>query len=150
MSVRPVGPADRPSGSLTSEGGHTGDAETIAEIRELEDRRYAAMIAGDADTLDALLSERLVYCHSNAERDSKASYLQRVRDQTFVYESIEHPVEAIIVATGAVVVVGAMIARGYWSGELRQLRNASLAVWARELDGWRLVAYQPTPIPGAG
>lgn len=122
-------------------------SETVARIRELEARRYAAMLAGDVAALDALLSERLVYCHSNAERDDKASYLERVRDKTFVYESIEHPEETIIVTSDAAAVVGSMIARGFWAGELRTLRNASLAVWAREPLGWRLVAYQPTPIP---
>ena len=79
-------------------------------IRTLENERYAAMIAGDAGALDRLLSDRLVYGHSNAARDSKDSFLERVRDRTFVYESIDHPEERIIIAGGAAVVLGAMIA----------------------------------------
>ena len=126
---------------------HTAYDTTIALIRELEDQRYAAMVASDLDALDRLLSDRLVYAHSNAERDSKASYLDRVRNGTFVYESIQHPEEKIILADGAAVVLGTMIAKAYWSGELKTLRNGACAVWAKEEDGqWRLVAYQPTPI----
>ena len=126
---------------------HTAYDTTIALIRELEDQRYAAMVASDLDALDRLLSDRLVYAHSNAERDSKASYLDRVRNGTFVYEGIQHPEEKIILADGAAVVLGTMIAKAYWSGELRTLRNGACAVWAKEEDGqWRLIAYQPTPI----
>ena len=119
----------------------------VALIRQLEDRRYAAMITSDVDALDQLLSGRLVYSHSNAERDSKGSYLDRVRNGTFVYDSIQHPEEKIILADGAAVVIGTMIAKAYWSGELKTLRNGACAVWAKEEDGqWRLIAYQPTPI----
>jgi ketosteroid isomerase-like protein len=126
---------------------HTPGDATIALIRQLEDQRYAAMLTSDLDGLNRLLSDRLVYSHSNAERDSKASYLGRVSDGTFVYESIEHPEEKIILADGAAVVLGTMIAKAYWSGELRTLRNGACAVWAKEEDGqWRLIAYQPTPI----
>jgi|SRR5690348_15826273 len=124
-----------------------GDDDSLADlIRRLENERYAAMIAGDAGALDRLLSDRLVYGHSNAERDSKDSYLERIRDRAFVYESIDHPEERIIIADGAVVVLGAMIASVYRSGELRALRNSACAVWAEEDGNWRLVAYQPTPI----
>ena len=126
---------------------HTAYDATIALIRDLEDQRYAAMLTSDLDGLNRLLSDRLVYSHSNAERDSKASYLDRVRNGTFVYESIQHPEEKIILADGAAVVIGTMIAKAYWSGELKTLRNGACAVWAKEEDGqWRLIAYQPTPI----
>jgi hypothetical protein len=43
-------------------------------------------------------------------------------------------------------VLGAMIANVHWSGELRTLRNSACAVWAKQDENWRLVAYQPTPI----
>lgn len=123
------------------------DDDSLTElIRILENERYAAMLAGDVGVLDRLLSDRLIYGHSNAERDSKDSFLERVRDRTFVYESIDHPEERIIIAGGAVVVLGAMIANVYLSGELRTLRNSACAVWAKEDGNWRLVAYQPTPI----
>ncbi len=126
-------------------GNDPGSAADL--IRALEDERYAAMIAGDVEALGRLLSDRLLYRHSAGGRDSKASYLERVRNGTFVYESIEHPEEKIIVADGAVVVLGQMIARVHRAGELHELRNQSCAVWAREDGHWRLVAFQPTPIP---
>jgi ketosteroid isomerase-like protein len=118
-------------------------------IRALEDERYAAMLAADADTLDRLLSDRLVYTHSTGGRDTKASYLDRVRNKFFVYQSIEHPVDEVIVAGGAVVVIGAMNAQVYRDGELRALRNSVCSVWADEDGAWRLVVFQPTPQPAS-
>ena len=41
-----------------------------------------------------------------------------------------------------------MTARATVSGVPRSIDNAFLAVWAIEDDGhWRLIAYQPTPLP---
>ncbi len=127
----------------------TNDTGSVADqIHALEVERYAAMVAADVEALGRLLSDRLVYRHSTGGHDSKASYLERVRDGTFVYESIEHPEDQIIVTDGAAVVLGLMIARVYRAGVLHELRNAACAVWAREAGHWRLVAYQPAPISG--
>jgi hypothetical protein len=49
------------------------------EIRSLEGRRYQAMIDGDADTLEQLLGDGLVYTHSTGTSDGKAAYLEAVR-----------------------------------------------------------------------
>jgi Domain of unknown function (DUF4440) len=117
-------------------------------VRALEDRRYAAMLAGDIAVLDELLSDRLAYTHSTGGRDTKASYLEKVRNGTFVYDSIEHPVDTILAGEDYALVVGQMVARVWRSGELTTLRNAALAVWVREEGTIRLVAYQPTPLPG--
>jgi hypothetical protein len=116
-------------------------------VRALEDRRYAAMLAGDTATLGELLSERLAYTHSTGGQDTKASYLDKVRSGTFVYDSIEHPVDTILTGDDYALVVGQMIARVWRSGELLTLRNSALAVWVREEGAWRLLAYQPTPLP---
>jgi ketosteroid isomerase-like protein len=117
-------------------------------VRALEDRRYDAMLAGDIAVLDELLSDRLAYTHSTGGRDTKASYLEKVRNGTFVYDSIEHPVDTILAGEDYALVVGQMVARVWRSGELVTLRNAALAVWVREEGTIRLLAYQPTPLPG--
>ena len=47
----------------------------IAEIRDLEERRYAAMKAGDIDVLEDLLHDDLAYMHSTGDLESKEGYL---------------------------------------------------------------------------
>lgn len=120
-------------------------ASLEAYIRGLEHRRYRAMLDGDVAVLRELLADQLVYTHSNGDRDTKASYLSKVADGTFVYESIEHPADRMLVADGVVVVVGMMIARARWSGTLHRIHNASAAVWAWDDGRWRLLTYAPTP-----
>jgi hypothetical protein len=59
------------------------DRTVVAEIKALEDRRYDAMLGNDLATLDRLLSEQLVYTHSNGQRDTKNAYLKRVESGHF-------------------------------------------------------------------
>jgi hypothetical protein len=49
------------------------------EILALEEKRFAAMVSGDLGALDALLHQDLVYTHSSAVVDTKASYLEAIR-----------------------------------------------------------------------
>ncbi|MBC9247457.1 nuclear transport factor 2 family protein [Paracoccus sp. 11-3] len=121
----------------------------MPDIQALEDRRYAAMRAGDVTTLRDLLSARLRYTHSLGDHDTRDSYLAKVAAGHFVYHRIDHPVEWSERLPGAVLLAGRMAAEVDVGGEPRRINNAFLAVWADEGDAWRLIAYQPTPMPGA-
>ncbi|MDF8357674.1 nuclear transport factor 2 family protein [Ensifer adhaerens] len=116
-------------------------------IRDLEEARYAAMLAGDVERLSKLCSDRLTYTHSQGERDDKASYLEKVSGGFFVYHEVSHPIDGLIVAGDAALVTGRMTARVSVAGTERKIDNSYLAVWLWEDDGvWRLAAYQPTPL----
>jgi ketosteroid isomerase-like protein len=117
-----------------------------ARIRQLEDERYRAMLDGDVETLGRLLSARLSYTHSNGDRDSKESYLQKVRDGYFVYRSVAHPVDRIEVLAGAALVIGEMHASAEVGGRPAEISSRALAVWAQDGEDWTLIAYQPTPL----
>lgn len=122
------------------------ERSSTEEIVELEDRRYAAMLAGDVTALDGLLSDRLVYGHSRGNRDTKAAYLAKLAGGQLVYEAIEHPIEQIVLTDGAAMVVGRMIATARVDQRPTQMHNTCMVVWAREGDRWRLVGYQATPL----
>lgn len=116
-------------------------------IRALEDQRYAAMIAADIPALAALLSERLVYTHSNASVDDKASYLAKVEGRYFDYLDIAHPEEQLMVHGSTALVFGRMSAHLIMEGRTeRRLNNRTLAVWIEDGGQWRMAAFQPTPI----
>jgi hypothetical protein len=118
-------------------------------IRELEDRRYTAVVAGDFATFEALCHPELRYTHSNGVIDSVESYLQKCADGYYVYHWIEHPISAITILGDTALVFGEMRADLTAGGVRKQLDNVSLAVWTK-LDGaWKLLAYQPTVKPGA-
>ena len=116
-------------------------------ITELERRRFAAMVAGDFDAFAAVCHPDLLYTHSTGVTDTLESYLATCRAGHYVYHLIDHPVAKIVVSGSTALVLGEMHADLTVGGVRKQLHNSSLAVWV-ELDGaWRLIAYQPTPLP---
>ena len=124
------------------------DTPSISEIEKLEDRRHAAMVAGDVDALDDLLSDALVYTHSNAGVDTKSSYLRSLRDGALVYRVLEHTSENVVRRPGVAVVIGSVAGSIQAAGAVRTLNSRFSAVWAAENGAWRLLAYQSTPLAG--
>lgn len=118
----------------------------IKVIEQLEERRYEAMRRADLAALGELLSEELVYTHSNAAHDDKASYLEKVRAKFFDYHRIDHEDQDIKVRGDVALVTGVMKADVSLNGTPKSLNNRYLAVWLREDAGWRFAAYAPTPI----
>jgi uncharacterized protein (TIGR02246 family) len=116
-------------------------------IRAAEDRRYAAMVAADVDALARLLADAVVYTHSSGSRDDKQTLLSKISGGSLVYVQVQHPVAQVIVLGDAVLVIGEMHADIVVGGQPKRLDNATLAVWAAQDDGWRLAAFQPTPLP---
>jgi hypothetical protein len=114
------------------------------EIVELEDRRFQAMLDGDVETLQELLSERLMYTHSDGRVDSKDGYLATLADGG-PYVSIDHPIREIVATEHVALVSGAMVATLERGSVTSRLDNATLSVWVREEGRWRYLAFQPTP-----
>ena len=122
-------------------------AAVAAQIRALEEQRYQAMTDGDAAALDGLLSADLIYSHSDASRDTKQSYLDRIANGYFDYGPLSHPESAIVVHGDCAVVAGDMRGEVQIAGQTRVLNSSALAVWVRENDKWVLLAFQPTKYP---
>ncbi len=125
----------------------TSSAET--DIRRLENLRYEAIVSGDLELFSSLCHPELIYTHSNGERDSLQTYLEKCRNGYYTYHEIEHPIEKIVVTGTVAVVAGSMRASLTAGGQKKELNNSSLAVWAKEHDTWKFLAYQPTVIPAA-
>jgi 3-hydroxyisobutyrate dehydrogenase-like beta-hydroxyacid dehydrogenase len=118
-----------------------------ARLDELEDRRYQAMVDADLDALDRLLSDEVLYAHSNASVDSKESYLKLIGTGALVYHRLQHTTDEVISRPGLAVLSGTMSGSIHMNGTAKTLNSRVCAVWADEGGTWRLVAFQPTPIP---
>ena len=57
------------------------------EILVLEDKRFAAMIGGDWKVVQALTHDQLLYTHSSAVTDTKASWLESMTSGKTKYKS---------------------------------------------------------------
>ncbi|HEY1485673.1 MAG TPA: nuclear transport factor 2 family protein [Micromonosporaceae bacterium] len=114
-------------------------------VRRLEDERYDALRRGDLDAFAACCHPRLLYTHSSGGTDTLKSYLDKLRAGYYVYHSIEHPIERVVIEGDVALVQGEMNADITAGGVDKPLRNACLAVWVRSEGTWKLIAYQPTP-----
>lgn len=117
-----------------------------AHIRDLEARRYAAMVASDIDAFIALAHPQLIYTHSNGVVDSLSSYVAKCRDGYYQYLRLEHPIDSIQVLGNVVLVHGVMAGEIISGGTHKSLNNRVLAVWTALGGEWKLLSYQPTPI----
>ena len=125
----------------------SADDVTAKQISELEARRYRAMTDADVGTLAELFAPDLVYTHSDASSDSRASYLDKLASGVLDYDVIEHPESSILVRGDCALVFGDMRGEVHVNGQLRMLNSKSLAVWVRANDSWALLAFQPTKYP---
>ena len=123
------------------------DVPTTSQINDLEDRRYAAMVGPDLDALEELLSDDVIYTHSNASVDTKASYLETLRSGTLVYHSLDHTTDAVVTRPGVAIVSGTMSGSIRMNGAAKTLNSRVAAVWVAEDGRWRLAAFQPTAVP---
>lgn len=118
-----------------------------SHIRELEAKRYAAMSGNRWEEFTNLCHPELIYTHSSGETDSRGSYVEKLKTGFYKYRSIDHPIDEIKIFPDVVLVLGAMNADIEANGVPKTLRSKSLSVWKNTTDGWRFLAYHPTPLP---
>lgn len=117
-------------------------------IRDLERQRVQAMRDGDVATLDALFADELCYVHSNASSDTKSSLLAKIRNRQLRCPDVRHDQDDhVLVAGDTAVATGRVTGTVHVNDTPVRLGNRALAVWGRADGGWRLLAYQSTPIP---
>ena len=116
-------------------------------IRELESRRFRAMIEADAVALEALLADSMIYTHSSAATDGKASYIAGVKSKKWQYRQIDRPVEDIQVHGDTALVTGQVRIDILIDGKPRIMNSRYTDVWVKGAKGWQMVAWQSTPIP---
>jgi hypothetical protein len=114
--------------------------------RNCEERRYAAMLAADVNSLERLMADELIYGHANGTLDTKRSLLGRISAKDIVFETIEHTQDAIVARSGVAIISGTITGRARFFGNPLPINNRTLTVWLRTGDSWLCSAYQPTPI----
>lgn len=118
-----------------------------AQIEANERQRFAAQVSKDYTFLDKIFSDDLVYIHSSGKVDSKASYIQSIKDGKSVYEKID--VEEIKVrvynqdktalVNGVILITSTPKEDG--SPNLSHVRYVVVYIKDRQ-KGWQLVSWQ--------
>lgn len=118
------------------------------QVLAREAQRCTALLHADTHTLAELLSERLVFAHANATYEDKSSLLARLGSGTIVYQTLQVSEQRVIELGDTALLVSRLTAAVTVGGQPRAIDNWTLSVWTLEAGQWRLIAYQPTAIPG--
>jgi len=117
------------------------------DILALEQRRFKAMIAGDAGELETLLHRDLKYTHSSGAVDSKDSYTRGVREKLWDYQSIKTSSETVSVHDDTALVHCRLQIDLEVKGAPRQVDSIALTVWIKDEGRWQVLAVHSTPYP---
>lgn len=120
---------------------------TEAEVLELEDKRWAAQINEDLESLGDLLCDELRYTHSNTIVDTKASYIEAIANKTFDYRRADRSDTEVQIIGGTALVTGRADIHVVAGERDLQLSARYSVVWVDRGDRWQLLMWQSTPVP---
>jgi ketosteroid isomerase-like protein len=112
------------------------------EILALEDKRFGAMIARDFQALEAMLHGDL----RSGLTDTKATWLQSMQSGKTRYKSVNCTDRKVRVIGKVALITGRAAIEAEIGGQPRSLKLLFLNAWAKTPQGWKLVAWQSTPV----
>jgi len=120
-------------------------ATMIDAVRGLERERFRAMVEGDGTSLDELLSDNVIYVHTNGKRETKQQFINAITAGRRRYRQIEIQSQDVLpVGSDTCVVAGrALVEMEANSGALL-FPIAYTAIQTQEDGHWRLLAWQAT------
>ena len=120
-------------------------AKVIEAIRGLERDRFRAMVEGNGQQLDALLSDHVIYVHTNGKRESKQQFIDAITAGRRRYRQIEIQSQDVLpVGREACVISGRALIEMEANNGALLYPIAYTAIQAQEDGHWRLLALQAT------
>ena len=120
-------------------------AKLIDAIRGLERERFRAMVEGNGQQLDALLSDNVIYVHTNGKRESKQQFIDAITAGRRRYRQIEVQSQDVLpVGRETCVVTGRALIEMEANNGALLFPIAYTAIQAQEDGKWRLIAWQAT------
>jgi ketosteroid isomerase-like protein len=122
-------------------------ADNGQKIIDLDKKRMHAMAQKDIATLNALLSDDLVYTHSTARLDTKQSLIGAMESGKTVYTAVE-PSDVQAQDLGEAVVLTGSARMGVTAnGNPVSFRVRFTDVYVNKGGQWQMVAWQSTRLP---
>lgn len=115
-------------------------------VIELDRKRMTAMAEKDIPALQNLLCNGLIYTHSSARMDTKASLIGAMESGATVYTSVEPSDVVAQDLGGAVVLTGVAAISVTAHGAPNSFRVRFTDVWQNQGGTWRMVTWQSTKL----
>ena len=127
-------PASRAIARLTAE----------SEVRLAERQRFEAMMKQDVVSLDTLLDDELDYIHTGGDLQSRQQFIDMIRKQTLVYESIAPSGVRVRVYEGLALATGRAQMRVRSRSGIATFDIRFTEVYVRRGGRWLLTAWEAT------
>lgn len=118
-----------------------------AQLLELDHRRRQAMIGADADALESLLADDLIWTHSSGITESKAEFINAISKQQVEYQVLEVEQDQVRSLGPMALHQGTLKGTAVRDGQAKSLYAKFVAVWrAAEVgdEPMQLIAWQST------
>lgn len=112
-------------------------------VRTADAARLLAMVAGDGAALGRVLSEEMMFMHSDGRLENKADYVKNLmRGDTAYADAKTTSLRTQRVSPDVIVLTGAQSMRKKLGTEWSTINLRFLSVWRNEAGTWRMVAWQ--------
>ena len=122
-------------------------ADVQQELLAADAARTHAMLAADVGTLERLLADDLSYGHTSGQIQSKKELIDEIGSGERKYRSVSGEQATARSYGCAGVVTGTAALDVEYRGKAASFTLRYTATYARDHDGWRLVAYQSVRLP---
>lgn len=119
--------------------------DAIADLMATEAKRREALLAGDADTLDRMLTDDFLYVHSTGFGEGKAPFLKRMRKGLSRFTALTAWDEKVRLYPGCAIMDGQVdMPFEAIDGSQGEIKALFVATWVQTPEGWRLASYAST------
>lgn len=119
------------------------ESAAVLAVRQADQARLAAMMAGDGRALAAVFSDALVFAHSDGRVEGKSEYVRNLMAGDTAYaDARTSEVQVLELAPGVVVLIGQQDMRKRLGPAWSVITLRFLSVWRNEAGTWRMVAWQ--------
>ncbi len=116
-------------------------------IAESEDMRFQAQVAKDTNALKILLTDDLVYIHSNALTETKRDFLHSITTGNITYRTMQPEAGRAIRTYGKTGISNGIVhATGLLNGNPFDIKLRYTAVYVKQKGKWRLASWQSTRV----
>ena len=122
-----------------------GDAEQA--VLAAHDKRIAVTIAGDVGALAAMMTDDLTYTHSSGVEESKAEFLEGLKNGKYVYREITPRGRKVRVHGDTAIVSGPCHVVIEPGGKRTELDLYFTELYVKETGQWRMALWQSTRLP---
>ncbi|HVY07297.1 MAG TPA: nuclear transport factor 2 family protein [Burkholderiales bacterium] len=131
----------------TAQAGDCGGPVTADEAQAAEDARYAAQMGDDYGALQKLIGNDLVYIHSSAVVDTKASYIDSLKSGTVKYRVMRRS-DVTVRTYGCIAIISGL---GNFDvtvkGQDLAVEIRFHSIWAKRDNGLEFISWEATRTP---